>query len=286
MQTEILMKIQGFSNPLLDQIFIFITNFGGELFYVLALTLVYWCINKYTGTKMFTILIFSVFGNSVLKTIFATERPFNIEGIHGLYQESAPGYSFPSGHTQGVTTFWFYTMRGLKRKSIYFLGTLMILLVGFSRLYLGVHWPVDVLGGLIFGILFALIGQYFIDKITPFNYNILNVVIFSIIIPNILLVLFMSEDNLKIIALITGALLGFFIQENMIKYNEKAKPLIQIFKFVFGILIILAIRTFFKTIFPDEYIFHYIRYFIIGIAITLIVPIIFIKIKLSKKALN
>ncbi|MBS4536120.1 phosphatase PAP2 family protein [Clostridium sp. D2Q-14] len=285
MQVKILLKLQEISNPILDKIFVFITNIGGELFYVFALTLVYWCISKRAGVRMFTILIFSVFGNSILKNIFATERPFFTEGINPLYQESAPGYSFPSGHTQNTTTFWFYTMRKLKRKSIYVLGIFVILLVGFSRLYLRVHWPIDVLGGLIFGILFALIGDYLIEKITPFNYNLLNVFIFSILIPNLLLIVFMSENNLKLIALITGALLGYFIQENKIKFEVKNKMFFQIVKFIFGILILLSIRTALKGIFPETYAFDYIRYFIIGIFITLVIPIIFIKTGLSKKPL-
>ncbi|MBS4539726.1 phosphatase PAP2 family protein [Clostridium sp. D2Q-11] len=286
MQTEILMGIQKLSNPVLDRLFIFITNIGGELFYILALTVVYWCISKNVGAKMFTILVFSVFGNSVLKTVFATERPFMFEGINPLYEQSAPGYAFPSGHTQGTTTFWFFTMKKLKKTSIYILGVLIILLVGFSRLYLRVHWPIDVLGGLAFGILFAVIGEYIIDKITPFKYHILNVFIFSIVIPNILLIIFMSESNLKLIALISGALLGYFIQENRVKFSVKAKIHIQLIKFILGISILLGTRTLFKIIFPDTYLFDYLRYFAIGIFTTIIIPMIFIQLKLSKKALN
>lgn len=286
MQTEILMKLQELSNPMLDRIFIFITNFGGELFYILALTVVYWCISTKAGAKMFSILIFSVFGNSVLKSTFATERPFNFDGINALYEKSAPGYSFPSGHTQSTTTFWFFTMKKLKKKSIYILGSLVIILVGFSRMYLRVHWPVDVIGGIIFGILFALIGEYLIDKISPFKYNILNVFILSVLIPNILLFIFMSETNVKLISLITGALLGYFIQESKVRFSVKASIQIQIVKFILGIGILLAIRTFLKVVFPDSYLFHYIRYFTIGIFTTLIIPIIFIKTRLSKKALN
>lgn len=284
MQEEFLIQLQKLSNPTLDNIFIFITNLGGELFYVLALTVVYWCINRKVGAKMFTILIFSVFGNSVLKEIFSTQRPFKIKRINALYSKSAPGYSFPSGHTQGTTTFWFYMMRKIRNNIVYLIGVFVIILVGFSRLYLRVHWPIDVIGGIFFGIIFAFIGEYFINKISPLKYNVINTLIFSILIPNVLLIFFMSETNVKLISLITGALFGYFIEENYIKFNVKTTKFKQGVKLIIGLLILMLIRTILKYIFLDNIMFDYIRYFVIGISTTLFIPYLFIKLNLSKKA--
>jgi len=283
MGVQILMDLQKVGNPFLDRLFMFVTDLGSETFYILITTYIFWCISKRLGAKLFVITMLSTYANTILKETFRTERPIYYEGINSIYIESAPGFSFPSGHTQGSTTFWAYLMMRVRNKTIYFLGGTIILLVGFSRLYLRVHWPIDVIGGIIIGLLVFFLGNILIEKTIRIKFNYLTTIILAIIIPNLFLINYASETNIKMTALMTGALFGYFNELRFLDFKEKTKIVKQIIKFVIGITIFLGLKTGLKLLFPMDIVFDYIRYFICGTWATLVAPYVFIKLKLAEK---
>ena len=93
--------------------------------------------------------------NGAIKDYFKVERPIGKFGLESMRVETATGYSFPSGHTQTATTFWTSLAVQLKNKWVYVLAAVMAIGAGISRLYLAVHWPMDVVVGLILGFLFT-----------------------------------------------------------------------------------------------------------------------------------
>ncbi|WP_425448986.1 phosphatase PAP2 family protein [Dethiothermospora halolimnae] len=281
MQLDFLLFLQEISNPILDKIFIFITNLGSEVFYVLIMTLVFWCINKKLGIRLFVVTMISAYVNSGLKDLFQTQRPIYNEKISSLYTKSAPGYSFPSGHTQMSSTFWLYLMYQVKNKALYIIGWLTIVLVAFSRLYLRVHWPVDILGGFIIAIFVAFISDFIIRKVSTMKLNYIFTIILAIIIPNILLMVYYDENTIKLLPLMMGALIGYVIEDNHIRFNERAKLSSQIAKYMVGIVGFLILQVGLKYIFPLGTMYIYIRYLILGIWVTLVAPYLFKKLKLS-----
>lgn len=274
MQLDFLLFLQKISNPILNKIFISITNLGSETFYVLSITLVYWCINKKLGIKLFIVSSVSGQVNLILKNTFKTSRPINVKGIKPLFTESAPGYSFPSGHTQNATTFWYYLIKKVNERKFTVLGLLLISLIGFSRLYLRVHWPIDVIGGIIIGILLVYIIDFFIENLSRMKLNFLTLILLAIIIPNTFILIFKEEKIIKLIALITSTLIGFTIENRFIRFSEKNSLIYQIIKYICGISILYFIKVYFKLILPSGNLSDYIRYFCLGLWITLIYPIV------------
>ena len=277
MQLEFLKYLQEMSNPVLDTFFILVTNLGSEAFFILAITYIYWCVDKKMGIKLLFITMTSVYINNMLKELFHTQRPIYSEGINAVYKKSAPGYSFPSGHTQTIATFWIYLMKKIKNNRLYKIGWSIVTLVAFSRLYLRVHWPIDVIGGIFIAGGIVILLDYIIEKMVKYELTYNMKIIMCVFISSILLLLNFNETAVKMIGLTIAALIGYFIENKYIHFYEKSSFKYQIVKCVIGVFIFVALQIITKRAFPSGIIFNYIRYFILGLWVTLIAPVLFKK---------
>jgi membrane-associated phospholipid phosphatase len=140
-----------------------VTFLGSELFVLSVLPLIYWCIDRKRGARVGIIILLSVFSNLWVKSLFLTQRPYQIDPSLGLAHESTTG--FPSGHSQTSMTFWGVAMTMLPRRIGILAFIILPFLVGLSRLYLGVHFPIDVLGGWALGGIFVVLFYLFEPKI-------------------------------------------------------------------------------------------------------------------------
>ena len=136
--------------PWLDEFFLGVTMLGEQAAAIAVLIVLLWCVDKRRGWRMVLTLLTSTGVSQFLKAGFRIERPFVRDpDLHPVEAAvpAATGYSFPSGHTQ--TAGVLYGALGLeaKRPWLKVLGWALLALVGFSRLYLGVHTPEDVLVG-------------------------------------------------------------------------------------------------------------------------------------------
>jgi undecaprenyl-diphosphatase len=154
--------VEYMETPALTHFFIFLTFFGSKtVLYFISLILLLVFIYQRQWAVM-TVLAFNLFGvryvNAKLKVFFARERP---EWEHFV---DVMGYSFPSGHTMNSSAFYGFLVILLLQTRIryrtYIITAIlcMIALIGISRIYLGVHYPTDVIGGLLAGTMWAVIS--------------------------------------------------------------------------------------------------------------------------------
>lgn len=276
MQIEIIKSIQSMMSPFWDVVFQIVTMAAEEYFYIIAASIIFWCVNKKFGYKLGFALLTSTIVNIALKDLINAARPIGVPGIRSLRVETATGQSFPSGHTQGTTTFWISSIIQVRRKWIYIVGTLAIFLVGFSRLYLGVHYPVDVIGGMIIGIIGVFISNYIFEyaQTTKKTWILL-----IIIVPMLIGMIFFRE---KTYYTISGTVLGFYIgyilESKYLNYDVRNTKVKQLIKVVFGLGILLTLKSVLKEMLPINIFADFIRYFVIGLWITVGAPIIFKKI--------
>ena len=106
MELDILRAIQTIASPLLDTIAQAITFCGESVFLILALSLVYWTIDKNKGESIILSVLTTLFFYNTVKGIVRRERPIGAEGIRSLRVETATGTSFPSGHTANAAAFF------------------------------------------------------------------------------------------------------------------------------------------------------------------------------------
>lgn len=262
--------IQSFSNPFFDKFFSGITFLGDENFFILLFCLVYWCINKKFGYLMGFAFLSNVFLNTVLKETFQIPRPIGKGKVRSLKIESASGYSFPSGHTQYATSYWTSLMIKIKKRRFSYLGITMILLIGLSRIYLGLHTLQDVVGGIVVGVIWVYVANKFFNKIDRSkNYKMFLWVIVPMIIG---LFIFQVENYYKIFGSLIGLITGYIIESEYINFKEDGVVMVQVLKYISGIIGLLIIKTVLKSIFPPFLLSHLFRYFLIVIWITVLMP--------------
>ncbi len=156
---EVILWCQRFS-PALDAPFRVLTWTGEAAFYILLLPLLYWLVDRSTAVRLTLLFLASAYLNAVAKAILAQPRPFAYDP-RVLMLTSATGGGLPSGHAQNAVVLWGYLALRWKRRLFTALAALLIVLVSLSRVYLGVHFPTDILGGWLLGALgLALFWRY------------------------------------------------------------------------------------------------------------------------------
>lgn len=278
-QLELLTWIQSFKTPLLDTFFVIVTASAEEFFFIAVAAWFMWCQNKKLAQRVGFAFLTSTVVNPTLKELFAVERPIGAEGVESLRVETAPGYSFPSGHTQSATSFWFAAALGIKKNWIKILAAIMITLVAFSRLYLGVHWFTDVIAGVFFGLLWVfLIDRFYsyCENNNKFGY------LWVVILPFFVAFYFYPDNKPLIVSF--GASIGFLaglqLEQKFLRFSVNGVLWQKLVRFVLGLLVLLLIKSGLKPLLPfSDAINDLIRYGCIGLWITAGAPWLFQLIK-------
>jgi len=173
------------SGGIFDSAFLSLTKLGELLFPTLAMCIVYWCIDFRAGMYLFAVNNFTLIFAQLFKSMACIYRPWVLsDKIHpsALAIKHAGGYSFPSGHSMMASSVWGAMAYWVRKKPLlcgFFV--FITLLVAFSRNYLGVHTPQDVVIGLLTGYIFVFV----FDKIINWCEKDLNRYIYLLIFANI-----------------------------------------------------------------------------------------------------
>lgn len=165
MEMSILHAIQNMHNSFLDPLMVFITSLGNAGVIWIVLSIVFLFTKKYRkcGIAMALALVFSViFGNIILKNLVERPRPCWVDTSVALLIKNPTDFSFPSGHSfasfAGATAIFMYH----KKEGI--AALILAALIAFSRLYLFVHYPSDVIMGALFGVIAAIIAVKIVNR--------------------------------------------------------------------------------------------------------------------------
>lgn len=160
---------KNFKCSFLDFVFPKITALGDGGIIWIILGIVFLCLKKYRKTGigiMFALVLGVIIGNLFLKNIVTRIRPFDlVEGIN-LLINAPKDFSFPSGHTLSSISSATVIFMNNKKIGIYFL--ILAVLIAFSRLYLYVHFPSDVIGGAVLGVIIGIFSVYLSNKIKKY----------------------------------------------------------------------------------------------------------------------
>lgn len=275
--------IQTFRNPVFDLFFETINFLGEEDFYILCLPLLFWCLHKTLGVRLGVILMCSTYANQLLKDFFLAPRPYQVDGK--LYAPfKTVGYGIPSWHSQGTVTFWGFLATQLKTRAGWISALAIPFFVGIGRMYLGDHFPQDVVLGWALGIVIVAAYAWILPRAGEWigAQSLAMQIAIAIIAP---LGLFALHPTLNI-AKATGVLLGFYagvpIEARWIRFDARATWVKQVIKFAIGLAVLLALRFGLKALFPqDVALFDFIRYATMGLWVSIGAPFVFVRARLA-----
>ena len=255
MQYDILCFIQGFSSDFSDAFFLAVTRIGEAYIPVAAVLILYWCVNKDFGKTLFYAVLFSLCVNVSLKNIIKLPRPDISSGIRQYKQYN--DFSFPSGHTQNASVTLVTLSAYSRKKPLYLLSAVLIFAVALSRLYLGVHFPADVLCGFAVGAGVAMFSVFAYRKFgsgaegktakTAFALNISTLAAVTA-----LALVSSSGEALSYCALFAGYTAGDAAERRFVRFETAGLSVIKkITRALIGSLLIFAEYMLISLLLPD-----------------------------------
>ena len=289
MTIDIVMFMQELRNGFFDFFFSFISFLGEEYVYILLFGIIYYTYDKKMGEFMAITLGLSATVNTIIKNIVGAPRPFQKypELVENLRPETSLGKSFPSGHTQNFSTVLFSGFFYTKKKVMFYVSSVLVLLMMLSRMYLGVHFLEDVVVAAILGISIAYGAFLVFNKLFDDTAKLhrLYVIILIVIFPFLFFI--NGEDFFKSYGLLIGFVFGIMIEKKYINFDMNVKVIHKVLRVVLGLIIMVGIQQGFKIlfgIFADEgttlmNILNLFRYFLISFVGFGIYPFLFKKFK-------
>ncbi len=289
--------LESIRNPVLDAVVSLITHLGGETVFIVIALIFYWCIDKKKGYYILSVCFIGTLINQFLKLMFRIPRPWIKDPDFTIVEaarEEATGYSFPSGHTQNVTGYLGGIARTTKHRIVRIISIVLIVLTAFSRMYLGVHTPLDVGVSLIIGTALVLLMHPVYKRCDDpkFLYGLLSGMLIVSVIYTAFVELHSWPSDIDAENLASGIkngwtltgcsaamLIACIIDRKKINFETKAPLLAQIIKIAIGLGIALLLKSVLKapldTLLNGAGFARALRYFIMVIFAAVVWPLTF-----------
>jgi membrane-associated phospholipid phosphatase len=282
---EVVRGAQTVASPAFTVVMKAVSAIGTEWFYLAALPLIYWCIDRRRGLELSVLFFFSSFVNLWLKDVFAQPRPFQLEPKLGLASETS--YGLPSGHAQGSLLFWGGIAPLFRRPWGLVLAVVLPLAVGFSRVYLGVHFPTDVFGGWllagIFLVLYVVLSprlRVLLSDLSP-RFQALGAAAIALAMNAI------DKNDTSISGIFFGASMGFIFMKQVADFDEHSCGFARkLLRYIVGLAGTVLLYLGLKAILPGPgtelyALLRFARYALVGAWVALGAPWVFLRLGLA-----
>lgn len=257
-----------------------ITFLGNEEFYLLMLPILLWCWRRRDLLPLAVILLVNFWINYQLKEAFGLPRPIGV----GLIE--ADHFGFPSGHAQGAMVLWGFLAWSINRLAArprYGWYAMIIFMVGLSRVYLGVHFPHDVVGGWSIGFVILFAGITITEKIrhqTP-QLPAVPTAMLAVFAGGMLALLTPSPISVRAGGMLAGLVAGIILDGEYVGFNYQANWWQNAVKMLIGLVVVLMLKAGIKALLPPALWADWLRYGLMGAWIGLGAPWLFSRLNLG-----
>ena len=259
---KVLYALESIRTPWLDTVMAAITHLGEETVFMVAALVVFWCVSKRQGYYLLAVGFAGTVLNQFLKLLCRIPRPWVLDSDFTIVESAraqATGYSFPSGHTQNAVGTFGGIARFTRRKWVRAAAVVVAVLVPLSRMYLGVHTPLDVGVAAVIAVVLVF-ALYPLMERSDSRYGVMGVTLLVMLALAAGYLLFVSlypfpadvdaanlasgvENAWKLLGATAGMLLGWWLDVKYIHFDTRAVWYVQAIKLLGGMALLLAIRA-------------------------------------------
>ena len=312
METDLNFALQQ-SGPVLAMVMYAVSFLGSEDFFLLLTPFIFWCVDSGFGARLLFLVATSDFVNGLLKWTFHLPRPYWVDArVKAL--ESEISYGLPSGHTQSATAGWGYLAVRINRWWMWLISALVISGVALARVYLGMHFVGDVVGGLIAGLLVLIAFVLIEPRVTrwiapkPLGFQIAAAFLASLAMIAIMLLVRAAiggitdpigwaqlggpidprrlDTPITDAAIVFGAGAGLALLKRSGGFEAGGPWRKRLARLALGLIVLFILRFGLGAVFPREpelagAVFRYARYVSMALWATWLAPWIFVKLRLA-----
>jgi len=293
---QLLYWLEDIRVPVLNEFMLTITTLGEETAFLVIALILFWCVDKHVGYYTLSVGFVGTLTNQFLKLWFRIPRPWLLDKNFTILEQArdaATGYSFPSGHTQSAVGTFGCIAYTTKQKMIRIFAIAIAVLVPFSRMYVGVHTPLDVVVSV--GIALLLIFA-FRPLVIGDNHERMPVLLGLMLVLAIGYLCFvefygfpqdvLSSDNYvhglqnayTLLGCLMGMILVYCVDEKWLQFKVNAVWWAQVLKVVLGLALVLVLKSGTKSLLNmllGESLGRLLRYFLVVVFAGVVWPMTF-----------
>jgi membrane-associated phospholipid phosphatase len=269
-------------SPALDSVFNAINFLQTEEFFLLALPIVWWCIDKRIGASLAILFLSSDYLVRYIKGLTALPRPYQLDPrVRPLDPQTDT--SFPSAGTMATVIFWGYFSTQFRRRALWVWAITAIVLVALARVYLGAHYPTDVIASILIGaaILALVVRGEIAGRIATSPRTAQWVA--AVAIPIVLALIYLNAETAVGLGAMLGFGVGLLLEDQFVRFEPRGVWWKQVLKLTIGLAIALGLRLAIKPLLPPGNVSDMLRYAVIGLWLGLGAPWAFVLARLARR---
>lgn len=275
--------------PVLENTFRAIALMGEKEFYLFLLPLLFWCVDFGVGVRLAVLFLLSSYLNVDLKDLWRQPRPFDLN--LGVRLSPAEGYGLPSGHAQSAVVIWGSIAAWIRKGWFWGIAIGLMVLTGFSRIYLGVHFPRDVFAGWAIGALLLALYLALQPRVERWlvGLSMGQGILLAMAVPLVLLLIHPVKDTTAAMAGLAGMGVGLALKHRYLPFDARGPWWQRTLRFLIGGVVVVVLYLGVQMVVPGEgsplyLVFRFLHYWLIGLWISLGAPWCFQLLRLAPKA--
>lgn len=267
-------------NPGLDPVFLRVNFLQTEEFFLIALPIVWWCVNKRVGAALAILFLSCDYLVRLVKIATGATRPYDLEPrIRNL--DPQPDRSFPSAGMMDTTIFWAYLATQFRNRVLWAAAAVAMALIALTRVYLGVHYPIDVLASFVIGaiVLALFVRTRIVERVALSPRAALWVL--AIGYPLVLALIQLNAQTAVTVGAMLGFNIGLLLEMQWVRFEPRAIWWKQAVKIALGLAVGLGLRLALKPLLPAGDVFTFVRYALIGLWFGVGAPWLFVLTRLA-----